>query len=416
MRGEMNMEAISETSKTVPVLKNRNFLLLFIGSIFSAPGYYIYLIAAEWLMLTISENRVYFGMLFFAASVPRLLLLAVGGVVADRFNKRTILFIADSLRALFIAALLLFLYLNMVTVWHLIILAALFGIADAFSYPVTNSMTPLLLEEDQLQQGNSFIQMTMQISPILGPALGGVLLAVLGFKGVFSVACVMLLIGALTVLFIQLKQEKEESDAHSPWKDLKEGFLYVRQSDFIVSIMFIAFFINFFFSGPFSIGMPIIVKDVFDGSAISLATVQTAMGLGAMLGAILLAVKKVTNYRKVILVSLLVVGCLYTFIGMSNQLYMSAILVLCMAVLLQFVNIPIFTILQKTVDKSMLGRIMGLLITVTTGLIPISYVATSTLIALGVDIRYIMIGGGIFIVIIAMISFNFKRLRNLEIS
>ncbi|WP_077297224.1 MFS transporter [Virgibacillus pantothenticus] len=410
------MEAMSQTRQGNSILKNRNFLLLFIGSVFSAPGYYIYLIAAEWLMLTLSENRVYFGMLFFAASVPRLLLLAVGGVVADRFNKRTILFLSDLLRALLIATLLLFLYLDVVTAWHLIILATLFGIADAFSYPVTNSMTPLLLEEDQLQRGNSLIQMTMQISPILGPALGGTLIAVLGFQGVFSVACVMLLIGSLTVLFIQLKQGNEGKRDHSPWTELKEGLAYVRQSEFIMAIMFIAFFINFFFSGPFSIGMPIIVKDVFEGSAINLATIQTAMGVGAMVGAILLAVKKITNYRKVILFSLLVVGCLYTFTGISSHLYVSAILVLIMAALLQFVNIPIFTILQKTVDKSMLGRIMGLLVTVSTGLIPVSYVVTSTLIALGVDIRYIMIGGGIFIVIIAIISFKFKRLRNLRMS
>lgn len=81
------MTIIVQENQALPIFKNRNFLLLFISSLFSAPGYYVYLIGAEWLMLTLSENRFYFGMLFFAASVPRLLLLALGGIVADRFNN-----------------------------------------------------------------------------------------------------------------------------------------------------------------------------------------------------------------------------------------------------------------------------------------------------------------------------------------
>jgi MFS family permease len=408
------MTIIVQENQALPIFKNRNFLLLFISSLFSAPGYYVYLIGAEWLMLTLSENRFYFGMLFFAASVPRLLLLALGGIVADRFNKRTILFFSDLLRALLIGSLLLFLYFDAVTAWHLIILAALFGIADAFSYPVTNSLTPLLLEEDQLQRGNSLIQMTIQISPILGPALGGTLIAVLGFMGVFTVGCIMLLIASIAVLFIQLsKTEEAENEKNSAWEDLKEGFIYARQSQLIMSIVFIAFFINFFFAGPFSIGMPIIVKDVFAGNSISLAVIQTSMGAGAMLGAIFLSIKNIKKPGMILLYSIMSVGCLYFLNGMSHYLWLSAGFVLLMAFLLQLVNIPVFTILQKTTDKRMLGRMMSLLVTVSTGLIPVSYIATSLLIAIGVSVQQIMMTSGIFIVIIALFSLKNKRLRTL---
>ncbi|MFD1037673.1 MFS transporter [Virgibacillus byunsanensis] len=92
----------------LPVFKKRNFVLLFISALFSSPGYFVYLIGAEWLMLSLTDNRFYFGMLFLAASIPRLLLLTTGGLVADRFNKRTILFFSDLSRALLILALIIF--------------------------------------------------------------------------------------------------------------------------------------------------------------------------------------------------------------------------------------------------------------------------------------------------------------------
>ncbi|MCC2250852.1 MFS transporter [Virgibacillus sp. AGTR] len=397
----------------LPIFKNRNFILLFIGSLFSAPGYYVYLIGAEWLMLSLDDNRFYFGMLFFAASVPRLLLLTVGGIVADRFNKRTILFISDFTRAILIFVLLLFLFMDAVTVWHLIVLAALFGISDAFSYPVINSLTPMILEKEQLQRGNSLIQMTTQISPILGPALGGTLIALLGFKGVFSVAFVMLFIASLTVLFMRLKQADATGEKKTPLEDLKEGFSYARKNELIMSIVFTAFFLNFFFTGPFSIGMPIIVKDIFAGNAISLAIVQTAMGIGALIGAIFLASIKLKKQGLTVIISLIVLGVIYTSIGMSSYLYLTAGLVASLAFLLQLVNIPIMTILQKSTEKRMLGRMMSLLMTVSTGLVPISYVITSLLIAVGVSIQTIIIVSGIVVMFIAIYNLKNKKLRTL---
>lgn len=216
------MSVVSEASQgtiKVPITKNRNFMFLFIAALFSSPGYYVYLIGAEWLMLTLSDNRFYFGMLFLAASIPRLLLLTVGGLVADRFNKRTVLFISDATRALLILILIFLVLTDVVTAFHLIVLAALFGISDAFSYPALNSLTPTLLEEDQLQRGNSLIQMTTQISPIIGPALGGGMIALLGFEGVFSIALGMLVLSALAVLFISLPKDEVEVEKPTPLED-----------------------------------------------------------------------------------------------------------------------------------------------------------------------------------------------------
>ncbi|CDO02728.1 enterobactin exporter EntS [Oceanobacillus picturae] len=408
----MDVSVRTQDALHVPLMKNRNFILLFLSAFLSSPGYYVYLIGAEWLMLSLSENRFYFGMLFLAASIPRLLLLSFGGVVADRVNKRLILFISDLSRAVLILILILILITDSVTAWHLITLAALFGISDAFSYPVINSLTPMVLEKNQLQRGNSLIQMTAQISPIAGPALGGTLIAVLGFTGVFTVAMCMLFIASIIVLFIRLKKEDtEERTIQTPWVDLKEGLVYAKKNQLIVSIVSVSFFLNFFFTGPFTIGIPIIVKDIFHGSAVSLATVQMSMGIGALMGAVFLAVVSFKKPGIAVIRGLIGLGIIYTFIGTSTILGMTAALVFVMAFAMQIVNIPIMTMLQQTTEKRMLGRIMSLLMTVSSGLVPVSYAVTSLLIAVGVQIQVIIIVSGLVITGIALNTIRNKRLK-----
>ncbi|MFD2042760.1 MFS transporter [Ornithinibacillus salinisoli] len=401
---------VKQEELKVPIFKNRNFVLLLISAFFSSPGYYVYLIGAEWLMLSINDNRFYFGMLFFAASIPRLLLLTTGGMIADRFNKRTILFCSDLSRAILIAILLSFIWMDSITAIHLIILAACFGISDAFSYPAMNALTPVLLKNEQLQRGNSFMQMTTQISPILGPALGGTLIALLGFKGVFTVALLMLLIASFAVIFIRLDEEKSVSDKPSPWEDFKEGWNYARKNELVVSIVVMAFFLNFFFAGPLAIGLPIMVKDVFQGDAVSLATVQTSLGIGALIGAIVLASIKLKKPGIVMIGSLVFLGVIYTITGFSSQLFITAGLVALMTFTTQFVNIPLITMLQQTTEKKMLGRMMSFLMTVSTGFVPVSFVVTSTLIAFGISIQTIIVVSGVIITLIAIYNIRNKKI------
>src|SRR5690625_2166555 len=117
--------------------------------------------------------------------------------------------------------------------------------------------------------------MTTLLSPIFGPALGGTMIAIVGFKGVFTTAFIMLLVASIIILFIRLKETTIEEEQQTPWEDFKEGFNYVRKHELIRSIMVLALLLNFFFTGPIAIGLPIIVKDVFLGDAISLAIIQS---------------------------------------------------------------------------------------------------------------------------------------------
>ncbi|MFD1037675.1 MFS transporter [Virgibacillus byunsanensis] len=222
----------------------------------------------------------------------------------------------------------------------------------------------------------------------------------------------MLIIASVAVWFIKLQEKPEETENHSPWEDLKEGLQYARKNEVVISIVMMALFLNFFFSGSFSIGMPIIVKDIFQGSAVSLAIIQMSMGIGALIGAIVLASIKLKRPGVVMIGSLIVLAILYTATGFSVHLMITAGLVAIMALMTQLVNIPLITMLQQTTEKRMLGRMMSFLMTVSTGLIPVSYVATSFLIAAGIGIQTIIIVSGVNVTLLA--GYNLKNKKILS--
>lgn len=256
--------------------------------------------------------------------------------------------------------------------------------------------------------------MTTQISPILGPALGGGMIALLGFVGVFSIAFGMLVLSSLAVLFISLPKDEAEVDQATPWEDLKEGFRYAKKNELVISIVIVGFFVNFFFSGPMSIGIPIIVKDVFEGNVLGLATIEISMGIGALVGAIMLATIKLKKPGMALIGSLILLGILYAGTGFSMYLYLTVILVGLMGFLIQLINIPLMTMLQQTTEKKMLGRMMSFMMTASTGLIPVSYLATSFLLASGVSMQLIIMVGGIVVTVIGIYCLKNKTIMRYQ--
>ncbi|WP_370458002.1 MFS transporter [Thalassobacillus sp. CUG 92003] len=395
------------------VFLNRQFLYLFISAIFSAPGYYVYLIGVEWLMLSISDDRFFFGMLFLSASIPRLIFMTTGGILADHINQRTILMWSDITRAFLVLLLLVLIWRDSIAIWHLITLAALFGLSDAFSHPAINTLTAMILDEKDLQQGNSLIQVTTQISPVLGPVVGGSMIYFLGFMGVFTVAFTMMVVAALIVMRIKLNPVHDDKHKEGFWNEFREGIQYVKQREVLRSIMIMAFFLNFFVTGPMSLGIPIIVKDVFGANALGLTTLEVSLGGGALFGAfVLTSIKNLKRPGVVMLGCIAAFGGLYALTGLALNLYVNAGLLVGIGLLLQFVNIPLMTMVQRTTDKHMLGRVISLLMTVSTGLVPVSYFVTSLLIGIGVDIQLITMIGGSIVLLLAIMHVNNRTIMN----
>ncbi len=416
----MSQETVVQSavqSKNENVFAYKNYLLLLIATVFSAPGYYVCLMGSEWLMLSITESRMFFGLLFLGAAIPRLLFMTYGGILADRYNKKSIILISDISRALLVLILLLLVVFNWINPWHLVIISVLFGISDAFAHPASSSLVASLLPKDLLQKGNGYLQMVNQISPILGPVIGGSLIVGLGFTGVYSVALIMLLIASITIWYVSIKGNEEQTEQESMWNEFKSGLSYAKSSRLLVTIMGLSFVLNFLVTGPLAMGIPLLVKDIYGENALGLTVLQVSLGVGALLGAAGMVIFK--NNKKPGLLSLtglLGMSIFYILVGFSPTLFISALYLFIVGILLQLINIPIMTIIQTQTDPKYLGRVMSLLMTMATGLIPVSFFVTSVLLGIGISIDTIIKIGGFGLLVVVLFSFNLKELRNVRYS
>ncbi len=139
------------------LLKNSKFLYLWIASIFSSITLSLYIVAEEWYVVKALGMSESLGWVMVATTVPRILFMSIGGVIADRFSRSTILFLSDFSRALLVAGMVLLLLFDGLSFWILTIFALLFGTLDAFFWPARDALLPSIVEKEQLTRANSLL-------------------------------------------------------------------------------------------------------------------------------------------------------------------------------------------------------------------------------------------------------------------
>ena len=229
-------------------LRSRPFALLWVGQTVSALGDGAFSIAIAWQVLVLTESATTMGEVLIAQSVPRLVFLLVGGVVADRLPRRLVLLWSDGGRALAVLLIAGLGWLHLLQLWHLIGLALLFGLADAFFIPAYQSLPPQLVEAEDLASANSLVGLSRQVSTLAGPAFGASFVALAGPALAFAFDGLTFVVSALCLVAMRVPAapapaaREEGPAARSPagiagqkprrgivglLADIPEGFAYV---------------------------------------------------------------------------------------------------------------------------------------------------------------------------------------------
>src|SRR5437868_959153 len=161
----------------------RDFRLLWLGEAVSALGDQFALIALPWLALVLTGSALALGGVMAVMAVPRVLLMLVGGVSVDRFSPRRVMLGSNAVRLVAISALGAVVLAGAAELWMLYVFAVVFGVADAFFFPAQTSIVPELVDAEQLQRANGFVQGTAQATVLIGPALAGLVIAAAGAQG-----------------------------------------------------------------------------------------------------------------------------------------------------------------------------------------------------------------------------------------
>ncbi|OIN66618.1 multidrug ABC transporter permease [Exiguobacterium sp. KRL4] len=388
-----------------PLLRNRSFRALWLASTCSFLALSTYLFAEQWYILRVLKLDAYLGLVLMLTLLPRIFLMVVGGVIADRFKKSIILRYSSLLRFTFVLLLLSVYHFELLTIVPLAVFAFLFGCIDAFFSPASSSLLPLLVSKEDLTRTNSILQTSNQMALFSGPLLGGVLLTFSSFHFIFLTISLFLLLASLGTFFIR-EHPVDNPTRTSAWLELAQGFHYVFADPYLKRILFLLIIINFFFFGPLLMGIPLLVDRVLLGQALDLSYLQGAYQLGMLLGAAWIGFSNLINQSFRLLLSLIgLLGVGLVSLGQIGHVWHGVLLLLTMGGISSIINVLILTTIQTTTRPQMMGRVMSLVNAASNGLVPLSYAMLSLTLSFEIRLEQILLFCGCGIVFVVCTAF-----------
>ncbi|AXR16213.1 MFS transporter [Bacillus thuringiensis] len=392
-------------------IATRNIILMMIGKMTSLLGAGIYTFAMGLYVLKTTGSGMGFATTLICGSIPRLICGPIAGAVADRVNRKWLVIGTDLLSSLtmlimFILATtfgpsLLFIYVS----------AALLSICASFYSVALTSSIPSLVDEGRIQKASALNQTAASLSNILAPIIGGVVFGFFSIKSFFLLNSITFFLAVIVQLFIVFdlyKKDMAESKEHF-LTSIKEGFSYVKRQHEIYGLMKIAVGVNFFASALF-VSLPYIIVQNLHLSSKQLGVVEGMLAVGMLIGAIALSVRKEVNnpFRSVYIGLFLfaslslctVFPLVVTIPKVASFIYYIAFMMLT-GISMMVVNIPMQVHLQKTTNPNYLGRVFGLLETISTAIAPLGMIVYGLLLdMLPTSIVMMTLGGGLLLVVL----------------
>ncbi len=274
--------------QTFYALKYPNYRLWFRGQMISVFGSWMQMTAQAFLIYEITHSPAFLGYAGFAAGLPTWLFMLYGGVVADRISRRMILIITQTTMMILAFILAALVFLHLVQPWHIIILAFCGGIVNAFDAPARQAFVMEMIEPDALTNAIALNSAIFNTAQALGPAAGGIIYAALGPAWCFTINGVSFIAVLIALALMNLPPFVPRRSNNSLFQDLKEGLNYVFNHG-TIRILVLTVAITTLFGRAFITLLPAWAVQTFHGDARTNGFLQTASGLGALIGALFIA-------------------------------------------------------------------------------------------------------------------------------
>ena len=377
-------------------LSHRDFRLLWTGMCVSLLGDGLFIVALAWQVYSLSNAPAALATVMAAMTVPTIACLLLGGVVSDRFDRRRVMLCADCARAAALGVLAALSLTGTLKLWHLFLIGALYGAGTAFFDPCFDAIVPDLLPSAALPQANSLDQLVRPIAlRMLGPALGGVLVATLGTGVAFALDAGSFLVSATALLAMHSHHRAAAPEGESVVRQIAVGLSYVRRSAWLWVTFATAAVAYLLFIGPTEVLVPFIVKNDLRGGAGQLGLVFATGGFGSLLFALVAGQRGLPRrlitcaYVTWTLATLAVVGY-----GIAHALWGLMLTSLVFNSLETLGTIAWSTAKQRHVPSALLGRVSSLDWLISIGLLPLSFALTAPVSAI-LGVRVTLIAGGV---------------------
>jgi MFS family permease len=353
-------DGLGRAAGTFRALRHRNFQLFFSGQIISLVGTWMQSVAQAWLIYRLTGSSVLLGVLGFVGQIPIFLLSPPAGLAADRWPRRRVVIATQSASMLLAFILAALTMTGRITVREIIALATLLGIVNAFDVPARQSFMIEMVGREDLLNAIALNSSMFNGARVAGPAIAGILVTVVGEGWCFLLNGVSYLAVIAGLFMMRIEKLKPVHDGAAPLEKLREGFRFARHTKPIRALLVLVAIVSFM-ALPFSVLMPIFAVQVLHGGASAYGTLMGAVGVGAMFGALALAMRQqLRGLGKVVAYSATGLGASLVLFSASHWYWISfTILVLSgFTMMMQFTATN--TLIQAMVPDQLRGRVMSL--------------------------------------------------------
>ncbi len=413
------------------ILKNKDYLLLFIGNLVSNLGTQIFNFSMSlYILFLTGGNAIQAGLYMAFGAVVFFALTPFGGAIVDRLDKVKVVYLTDLLNgvAILLAGYAIFSGLSVQgTILVLYLTSLVLGVNAALFNPAVRSLPVHILEEEQLQQSSSMTQGMFALYGILGPAIGGVFYGFLNIEIIFWINGISFILSGLSEMFIKVKTHDETSNHKITLKntviDIKEGFNYLWNLKGIRNMLLIAAILNFFTVPVIVNGFPYLFTIELGVNPMYYSMVMASFPVGIIISSILLGSQKQKERVSPLMVKGLF-GMSFAFSAFAVTTYLllndsiSFLLFMIVAIVATvitgffngFVNVPFSVAIMKSVEKDKLGRVFSVTSIISNGVTPIAIAIG------GVAITYLGMNNLFLIACTAMFITSYMALKNKAVS
>jgi MFS family permease len=406
------METSPKKNSMAAVFSLRDFRLLFTGATTSMLGDQFALIATPWLVLQLTGDPLALGIVLALEGIPRAIFMLLGGAITDRISPRLIMLISDGIRCVLTALMALVVLTGTVQMWMLYAFGLGFGLVAGFAIPAGNSIVPMLVEQQDLQAGNSVMMGVSQLVGFIGPTIAGILIgqfskSPLGIGLAFALDAASFAVSAVTLWIMHAGGKRQaaasSSGAESVWASILAGIKYL-WDDRPLRLMFLVIMaVNFLFVGPLLVGIPVLANQRLAEGAVAFGLLMSAFSGGNLAGYLLAGAlpRPSGNTMRVFLIALLAVfGLVLGSFGFLRSTWLDFALMLVLGLGNGYISITLFTWMQLRTPKAMLGRMMSMMMLSNTGLVPISQAISGAVSRW--SLTALFAGAGILILLVAL--------------
>jgi len=336
----------------------RDFRLMWFGACTSSIGTWMQIVAQGWLIYRLSHSAFLLALDQFLGGIPIFLFSLIGGVVADRIERRKILLVSQYMQMGSATVLTILVAAGVVHVWHILCLSVVSGLAQAFGGPAYQALIPTLVEREDMPNAIALNSIQFNMAVTIGPALAGQALAKLGEKWCFGLNAISFLAPIISLSMISTRFLPERT-TESMFNSLKQGIQFVRKQTSMEALTVLAFCMTAL-SMPMRTYIPVFVKDIFHRGPETYGNLLSLMGLGSICGSLIVAERgNLRNKGRFALTMLICLGAGIAVFSLSRSLPLSYAMLVLVGASMMAVFATVTSLVQLITTNEMRGRVMS---------------------------------------------------------